>query len=293
MRLTFFSFVFWGACISCFCSPISRADDVLSPATLQTPFGPMAYVLPEGYCLMDGRDGRVMSGALDRSEGVPPHSVGERFLPCSDRRSLYESHNWPLEHGDIRLTFLADNFSNGPDNVLWDIEYRMRQASLGDILSQDILGNALSEKPDMHIPGRDDMVDDVRSVVRAHWLGVWSDIGRDALNHQRGGFPVGRMQDIVWWAGFDHETNHQILARVTATFIWQGFRVDMSMERPFRGVDTFDGLMGDLQPAVEASIVLNGPLYWVPSKKRLALDAVDSGPDSTPLNKDKVEAKEH
>lgn len=240
----------------------AQAQDVLHQETLSTPEGPLHYVLPEGYCLLEGSGGRVLAAALDRILPPTPHALTARFIPCADQRHVFEDKSWPVMHGYIKVQYDAHPDEPLPQILFWIHQSFWKEAQ-DSVLAKRFFDRELeAAKPPEAIPeDTSTLVGDLRPAVKEHWAKFMTDALRRTREpgFLRDGFPLGRDAMAVWWGGIEHSIPTRVLAMVSATTVIHGQLVSWVLERPITGPDTFDDLRGDLLPAVVATQHLANP----------------------------------
>jgi hypothetical protein len=248
-----------------------RGDGMLASHVLETPFGPLAYALPEGYCaLPDSDDGRRLAMALDRLVPPPREARRARFLPCTDLRRTFEERRWPLVHGIVQ----AEAFRPSRPGLEGTLEVRLERTHRGLI-------RALAESPlaraillHLLVPGlpigpvvnwvAEEMIGDLRPAVRTRWA-AYLEVVRERARRpgfRREGFVLGRDAYAVWWGGVERGGEGRVLAVVLATTFVGDIGLTMGLSRPFAGGPAgeriYDDMRGDLLPAVALSLALNG-----------------------------------
>ena len=249
----------------------TRGEGVLALQVLETPFGPLRYALPEGYCALPAsEDGWRLTMALDRLVPPPPEARRARFLPCTDMRRTFEERRWPLSHGLVQ----AEAFRPSRPGLEGTLEVRLERTHRGMVraLAESPLARALL----LHLlaPGlplgpaidraAETMIGDLRPVVRTRWA-AYLDVVRERARRpmfRREGFVLGRDAYAVWWAGIERGGEGRVLAVVLATTFVGDIGLTMGISRPFvegvAGVRLYDDMRRDLLPAVALSLALNG-----------------------------------
>lgn len=248
-----------------------RDDVVLSAQVLETPFGPLRWVLPEGYCaLPTTEDGWRLAQALDRLVPPPPEARRARFIPCNDLRRTFEERRWPLTHGLVQ----AEAFRPSRPGLEGTLEVRLERTQRGMIqaLAQSPLARALllhTLAPGLPIGpivdrAAEAMIGDLRPVLRARWA-IYLDVVRERARRpmfRREGFVLGRDAYAVWWGGIERGGEGRVLAVVLATTFVGDIGLTMGLTRPFvegpGGSRIYDEMRRDLLPAVALSLALNG-----------------------------------
>lgn len=258
------SFFLLTVCSFCLSFPaFAQKPTVLETEAFKTPYGIIPYVIPEGYCLMDGFEGRRMEKSMNKLVMPIEHSLSVRFFPCSEQRRDYEGHNFPVDSGRILVQYYDLNRVLGftRDDVLKHLQEDLNLASRQSGFADIVLGDSLRYPPEGFPEDPHGLANDVRPIIFDNWDNYMKAVVRDAFRYPdkiSDGFVAGRGHQYVLWFGYERTLPHRVFARVSVYTVIKGQVVILTLTRPFTGPDTYKDMEGDLMPSVVGLVVLQG-----------------------------------
>lgn len=257
------SFVLLGIfCYAIF--PLQAIAQNLEERILDTPIGGVRYVLPEGYCVLDSKEGIALQSVMNKIMPPPRRAIIDRFIPCYTKRAIIEDKIWPEQHGMILVEEISMNQNDMPLSL--DEKLRQTQKSILDLSAsspfvREIMEQSLKNIPD---PLRDRAIvlmtkGNMGLVIEYGWTQYLKIVQKRLENpfFKNDAFPLGIEQNAVWWGGIERSIPQKLLGVVSATTYFGNLSITMSLSHPLTKNTLYYDLQSDILPAITATRTRN------------------------------------